>query len=208
MHLHTDHLVFGCENLDPGCDEIEKLLGMRPAFAGKHTGRGTHNALLSLGLGVYLEVIAPDPEQPEPAEPRAFGLDSPREQRLITWAARVDDIETASATARSRGYDPGPVTTGSRALPGCRELKWKLAVKRVLPGNGIVPFLIEWGLAQHPSLIAPGGCTLLDLEAEHPHPDAVQPMLDALGVDLQVSEGGRPALLATIQCPRGTVVLS
>jgi hypothetical protein len=208
VQLHTDHLVFGCRDLEAGCDEIEKLLGVRPAFGGKHTGRGTHNALLSLGLGVYLEVIAPDPEQQEPAEPRAFGLDSLRGPRLVTWAARVESIDAASTAARAMGYDPGPVTSGSRALPGGGELKWKLAVKRVLPGDGIVPFLIEWGLAQHPSLIALGGCALVDLEAEYPHPDTVQPMLDALGVDLQVSEGGRTTLLATIECPRGTVVLS
>jgi hypothetical protein len=70
------------------------------------------------------------------------------------------------------------------------------------------PFLIQWETADHPSRTAPAGCSLLDLEAEHPHPETIQPMLDALGVDLQVSEGGRPALLATIECTRGTVVLS
>ncbi len=208
MSPHIDHLVFGCPGLEQGCDEIERLLGVRPVLGGSHTGRGTHNALLSLGMGTYLEVIAPDPGQPEPPEPRAFGLDSPGEPRLVTWAARVDSIEATCIAARRCGYDPGPIVSASRALPGDGELKWKLALKRTLPGDGIVPFLIEWGMAQHPSITAPAGCALVDLEAEHPHPEAVQPMLDALGVEIQVSEGGRPALLATIECPRGTVVLS
>jgi len=208
MNPHTDHLIFGCADLDVGCDEIERLLGVRPAFGGSHPDIGTHNALLSLGRGVYLEVMAPDPEQPKPAMPRPLRLDSLRQPRLIGWAARADCIEAAVEAARQAGYNPGQALSWERALPDGGKLRWKLAMHREMPGDGVVPFLIEWGMAQHPSLMAPGGCTLLDLEAEHPHPEAVQPMLDALGVDLQVSEGGRPALLATIECPRGTVVLS
>jgi hypothetical protein len=96
----------------------------------------------------------------------------------------------------------------SRTLPDGTTLRWKLTWREHMAGDGLIPFLIQWETADHPSRTAPAGCSLLDLEAEHPHPETIQPMLDALGVDLQVSEGGRPALLATIECTRGTVVLS
>jgi hypothetical protein len=206
--LVVDHLVYAVADLDAGVDEIEQLLGVRAADGGKHTGRGTHNALISLGGGAYLEIIGPDREQPDPPVGRPFGIDSLKSNRLVTWAARTRELDAVMERARVQGYDPGPVMAMSRALPDGRELHWRLAVHYPLPSDGLVPFLIEWGAEDHPASTAPGGCRLVDLEGEHPHPEGVVSQLEALGAELQVSEGGRPALLATIECPKGTVVLS
>jgi hypothetical protein len=208
MSQTIDHLVYAVPDLEDGVNEVERLLGVRAAPGGKHTGRGTHNALLSLGLGVYLEIIGPDPDQPDPDQPRAFGIDTLHEPRLVTWPVRVHDIEVRAEASRNAGYDPGIVLPMSRTQPDRTTLRWKLTWREHMPGDGLIPFLIQWETADHPSRTSPAGCSLLDLEAEHPHLEAIQPMLDALGVDLQVSEGGRPALLATIECARGTVVLS
>ena len=52
------------------------------------------------------------------------------------------------------------------------------------------------------------GARLADLEAEHPRPEVVGVMLQALGVELTVTESARPALIATIEGPNGTVVLT
>jgi hypothetical protein len=48
---------------------------------------------------------------------------------------------------------------------------------------------------------------LIDLRAEHPEPERVRKMLAALGVDLRVSSGPGPALVASIECPRGPIEL-
>ena len=57
-----DHLVYACANLERGMDEIEAQLGTRPVRGGRHPKFGTHNALLGLGDGVYLEIASRDPD--------------------------------------------------------------------------------------------------------------------------------------------------
>ncbi|MEX0684058.1 MAG: VOC family protein [Dehalococcoidia bacterium] len=208
-----DHLVYAVPDLESGIEAIAGQLGVRAAHGGKHEGRGTHNALLSLGGRAYLEIIAPDPEQPEPSGPRPFGLDDLHEPGLVAWAMAVRDIEARVAAARDAGYDTGAVAAMSRRLPDGGELRWRLTFRaepdgRSRPGDGLVPFLIEWESEPHPSATAPGGCGLVDLEAEHPRPAEVEGMLAALGVEMVVGDAARPALIATIEGVRGTVVLS
>ena len=203
-----DHLVYAVADLDAGIAEIERLLGVKAAPGGKHAGRGTHNALLSLGGGSYLEIIAPDPEQSAPAAPRPFGLDRLREARLVAWAVRVPDIGKRIDEARKAGYDPGAALPMSRQHPDGGELRWRLTANAEPAGYGIVPFFIQWEPGKHPSETAPPGAHLLDLQAEHPRPDEVNPLLEAFGAELTVTQSARPALIATIEGRKGTVVLT
>jgi hypothetical protein len=204
----VDHLVYAAPNLESGIEALAAQLGVRASHGGKHTGIGTHNALLSLGGRSYLEIIAPDLEQPPPENPLPFGLGSLHEPGLAAWAMAVADIEARAASARDAGYDPGPVVQMSRALPDGGDLHWRLTLRRDRPGGGLVPFLIQWDSEPHPASTAPGGCTLTHLEAEHPRPDAVSAMLAALDVTLPLADAARPALIATIEGPNGTVVLT
>ncbi|HEY3555130.1 MAG TPA: VOC family protein, partial [Casimicrobiaceae bacterium] len=72
--LTLDHLVVAATSLDAGADWIEARLGVRPVPGGKHATMGTHNALVGLGPGAYLEVIAIDPQASAPARARWFDL--------------------------------------------------------------------------------------------------------------------------------------
>jgi len=203
-----DHLVYAVPDLERAVDEIERLVGVSPASGGTHAGRLTHNALLSLGAASYLEVIARVPGIEAPSGALPFGLETLREPRLVTWAVAVDDIEQRVEAARAAGYDPGEMIAGGRDLPDGSHLGWQLVVRQEPAGDGIVPFLIRWLSEPHPSATAPNGCRFVSLQAEHPEPDTIIPMLQALGVELRVSEGETPRLIATLETPNGTLELS
>ncbi|MGH7541334.1 MAG: VOC family protein, partial [Gemmatimonadota bacterium] len=96
---------------------------------------------------------------------------------------------------------------GSRERPDGTRLSWLLTDPGVVVGDGLVPFLIDWGDSEHPARAAPAGCELSELRAEHPEPERIRPMLAALDVSLPVAAGPRPALVATIRAPRGIVEL-
>ena len=202
-----DHLVYAAPDLEGAVVRLADDLGVRAAPGGKHTGTGTHNALLALGGGAYLEVIAPDPAQPPPEGPRPFGLDVLTRPRLVTWAMKAPDIEKRVERARARGLDLGNVIALSRDLPDGGQLHWRLSLATRLIGEGLVPFLIDWGDSPHPSDSAPQGCTLLALRAEHPRPELIRSLLTALDEGLPVAEGRAPALVATLQTPNGEIEL-
>jgi hypothetical protein len=203
----ADHLVYATPDLQRGIDRVERLVGVRAAPGGQHPGRGTRNALVALGPATYLEIIGPDPEQPTPKEPRPFGIDGLREPRLVAWASKATDLEQIAGNAERHGVKLGPVIAGSRRRADGVLLSWRYTDPRTVVAEGMVPFFIDWGKTPHPAATAAAGASLTALHAEHPDAARVQKMLDDLGVDLAVQPGRGPALVATINGPRGKVTL-
>lgn len=203
-----DHLVYAAPDLEAAVNELAARTGVRSTPGGRHVGLGTHNALLALGPDTYLEIIAPDPTQPPPAMPRPFGLDRLAAPRLLTWALKAPDIDAHVAAARAAAYDPGVVMSMRRTRPDGVRLAWRLTLTPRLAGDGLVPFLIDWGTTPHPAGGAPAGCVLTELRAEHPEPEVIRPLLKAVNADLSLSRGPTPALIATMETPRGRVQLT
>src|SRR5262247_3522127 len=102
-----DHIVYAVPDLAKAVSDLEQRLGVRATPGGKHTGLGTHNALLSLSEDSYLEIIGPDPDQPSPAAPRPFGIDTLTAPQLLTWLAKATNLDAQLKKARSLGYDLG-----------------------------------------------------------------------------------------------------
>jgi hypothetical protein len=206
--VRIDHVVYGVADLDAAASELSERLGVRPAPGGRHVGRGTHNALLGLGDGAYLEVIAADPEQAPAPGPLAFALDRLALPRLVGWACRTADLERTVAAVRASGHDVlGDVRPMSRRRPDGFLLEWRLTHHEPDPARLVFPFLIDWGGSPHPSESAPAGVRLVELRAEHPDPAAAREILATMGASLPVDEGPEPALVATLDTPRGRVVL-
>jgi hypothetical protein len=196
-----DHLIYSVPVLAAGVNQLESLFGLRAQPGGKHQGLGTHNALLGLGQSAYLEVIAPDPDQPAPATPRPFGLDSLDRPRLMGWAIRCDDIDARVAQACPQGYDPRDAIELQRTTAQGSMLRWRLTLNAL--GGGPIPFLIDWGDAVHPSRSATAGLTLLSFHLEHPQPEVLTRALSALAAEVTVVPGLTPNLVARIDGPGG-----
>lgn len=203
----VDHLVYATPDLAAGVAQIERLLGVKAVPGGQHPGAGTRNALIGLGDNIYLEIIGPDPDQPKPNRPRRFGIDDLQKARLVTWAAKGTNLKAMVENAKTHGVDLGQVQAGSRRRPDGVLLSWQLTVSSLLIEGGIVPFFIDWGETQHPSSSLPKGCKLVALRAEHPQPGRVKTELSALRLNVPVSAGSAPVLIATIRTPNGDVEL-
>jgi Glyoxalase-like domain len=205
--LRVDHLVYACAELEQGVAEIEQVLGVRASLGGRHPMWGTHNALVGLGARSYLEIIAPDPDYTPTSGQRPFGLDAVSSSRLVAWAASGRELQTWWNQAVLGGVHLGAIQSGSRRRADGVLLEWTLTDLRCVVGDGVVPFLIDWGTSPHPSLTAPKGALLAGLRAQHPDNERVRNMLSVLALDLNVDAGLRPALIAEIRCPNGVIVL-
>ncbi|GAA2599922.1 VOC family protein [Actinomadura fulvescens] len=200
--LALDHLVYAAPDLKAAVSDIAARTGVTPVEGGPHPGLGTRNQLLGLGGNAYLEIIGPDPDQPDPEGPRPFGIDDLAAPALVAWAAGTTELEASIERARAAGRDPGPVSGMSRLRPDGELLSWRLTP----PRTGVLPFLIDWGETPHPAGALPV-VPLRSFEAVHPDPDAVRGELASLGVELTVRRGPGVALIARLDGPVGTVTL-
>lgn len=202
-----DHLVVATHHLAAGAAWLENHLGVALSPGGAHATMGTHNRLLKLGPALYLELIAIDPLAPAPPRPRWFALDTPQMQarlserpRLIHWVARSTDIAVESATCPKPLGEVTPMRRG--------DFEWLITVPADghLPGDGLVPTLIEWRVARHPAQLLPeAGCALLKLEGFHPDPKPIKTALAALGLEqsLAMYAGADIELQAYLETPGG-----
>jgi hypothetical protein len=205
----VDHLLLGVPDLDEGIAWVERTTGVRAAIGGSHPGRGTRNALMSLGGRHYLEIIAPDPAQTS----YSFQIDLRKlaGPKLVTWAAVTTDIERLAKQAAAAGLQTMGPRDGSRMTPDGRTLKWRtLAIVHPLAADDVdpIPFFIEWAAGTtHPSQDTLRGCTLELLTIEHSAPERVAATLNAFGIDPTVRRNSRARLMATLQTPKGRIEL-
>jgi hypothetical protein len=96
-----DHIVYAVpRRLMQAVAWFAGLTGVQPVPGGSHHGRGTANFLVGLGAGAYLEIIGPDPHQPQPPGGRWFGIDRLTAPRIVTWAIRTADIDGSERQRR------------------------------------------------------------------------------------------------------------
>ncbi len=204
--LSFDHLAIGAEALEEGVQAVEEALGVPLEPGGRHTTMGTHNRLLSLGPGEYLELIAIDPDAAGPGRPRWFALDEfAGPPRPCAWIARTAALMTALARAPAGAGQPHALTRGDYA--------WDMAIPDtgLLPFAGLYPALIAWKGPAHPADALPDrGVRLRRLVLGHPEAGALRAALAPL-IDeprLAVTLSAAPHIAAEFDTPRGARVLA
>lgn len=200
-----DHIVLATPDIAATAEWLADHTGVVASEGGPHVGRGTRNRLCSFG-GTYLEIIGPDPSQPDPSEPRSFGIDDLVGARVVTWCARQHDLAAVVAAGAGVGLGYTPPVAMRREAPGV-TLDWHLSLPMGDTEGGILPFFIDWGTSVHPSTSAAPGLQVATIYGSHPDPERVQQLLGALGETMHVIEGESARLVVELSGPSGQVYL-
>lgn len=214
-----DHLVVAAETLDQGVQWCEATLGVTPRAGGEHPLMGTHNRLLQISAPgyarAYFEIIAIDPQAKAPGRPRWFDLDDPELQlavrqqpRLVHFVARSLDASSALKALHNLGIDRGPLIHAERPTPE-GLLRWQISVRN--DGQrlfyGALPTLIQWESGHPADAMPDSGVALQSLHASHPRLADLQAAHAAIGLEGVTLEQGPPNLVATLNTPKGIVIL-
>src|SRR5215467_11491440 len=165
MIERLDHVVIGVQDLDAAIETYRRL-GFEVAPGGRHTGLGTHNALVRFGLD-YIELLAIyDEAEAVRSGPGQFMAEYLRDRpgALLGFAVASDDLEQEQARGSSPdvGYWPGQPFAMQRVRPDGHVLSWHLLVPGQHTWRRPWPFLIQWdtpdqqrltwdGIGQHPN---------------------------------------------------------
>jgi hypothetical protein len=207
MTAKLDHILWGAPDLEAGERLFTVLSGVKPARGGVHAGFGTRNSLLSLGEGLYFEIIAPDPAQ-DLAGTRGERIAAQPRPGLTAFSVRSDDLPAMRRAAEAAGIPiRGPVSMGRTRADGVR-LDWSILYFGDGAFGDSVPFAIDWGNSPHPSGSTPHGLRLLDFVALHPDRERLEAIYGALGVPVRVERALTAGFLAELDTPRGKLLLA
>ena len=210
MTNKIDHFAIGADSLQQGSAALKMSLGVEIPKGSKHDAMSTHNCVCQAGNESFLEILANDPEAPDPRRARWFTMDDPATQarlaerpRALCWVVGTDDLDSIVASS--------PVNLGEVVFFQRGERTWRLTVPSDghLPEGGLLPAFIEWSPGPHPSTgMQDLGVKLTDVKLTHPDPVWLSETLRTLGVDhlCSVSEGDR-ALAFEVNSPNGKVLL-
>ena len=198
--IQFDHIAIAGETLAVAQAHVEEALGVSLQPGGEHEVFHTHNTLLGLDEGLYLEAIAINPNAPTPDRPRWFDLDRfSGAPRLTNWICRTENMEAALAALPEGSGAPVQLQRG--------DLRWRMAVPSsgVLPFDNCAPAVIQWQTTQHPAtMLAPSGVRLRRLTVQHPNVSILAESLNGLINDDRIAfETGPAALHASFETPHG-----
>jgi len=199
-----DHIVIVVEDLVAAASDYTSL-GFTVVRGGRHESWGTHNALIALADGCYLELIAFErrsigsgrriSKQAYASRLRAAGR-SPVESRVLAWQAAGEGlvdfallpraIEQDIRRAAEQGLKIAGPFPGSRTCPDGQRISWNLGI----PDAYDLPFLCADVTAR--SLRVPSG-------AAQRHANGVTGVRDLViaVADLEGSAARYAALLGT-----------
>ncbi|MGI4981939.1 MAG: VOC family protein [Janthinobacterium lividum] len=218
--IKPDHLIVIARTLAEGIDYVADTLRVAPTRVEGAAGTNSRSARLALWQGLYLEVIAADGAAAPAQTPHWHEFDSAAARLraahgpfLAHWVARVERPRRLARWAAQYPRRIPPVQTihyGARAAsaalePGGGFPAWRGA------GDGLLPTLLQWDDAHHPTASLPGtGIALKALHGLHPAPELIGEHLRWLGLDTLLTVEPtlvEPSLFAEFDTPAGVRTL-
>jgi hypothetical protein len=196
-----DHVILGIDDLDRGVKAFEAATGVKPVYGGKHPG-GTHNALVSLGDGTYLEILAVQQGVTVPAD--YADLKKMKTLTPIGWAVSSNDSAELRNRLSAAGIAVSKPVDGSRTTPTGSTLSWQ---SFALNESSLeVPFFIVWSKqTAHPSTTSPSGCKLQQWNVASPRVKDLEQLRTALDLRVDVAEAKTTSMRLSLTCPKGAV---
>ena len=120
--LNFDHFIIAVRDLDAAMADY-RALGFTVYYGGKHTHKATHNGLIALADGSYLELLAPqDPSEIDNTiDVLAYG------EGFGGYALLTIDIDGDVARLRAAGIDCSDPLPGHRDRYDGVQIQWRSA---------------------------------------------------------------------------------
>jgi hypothetical protein len=202
-----DHVVLAVPDLDDAMDQFEEMTGIRPTPVGPLQGLGAKTAHIGLDENRYIELLAPDLENPGPLgdelallgrgtmTPYHYSIRSSEVSRLIE--GYVYDV---------LGWDPDHIAM-VQALPDNSIRHWDLLTMYGHDVGGAAPCYVRWkDPAQHPTASIALKATLTSCIVRAPEDHDVHKLITGVG-GLTVQYGD-PLLEVTFMSPKGSLTFS
>lgn len=203
-----DHIVYAVPDLDQTLQDFQAKTGIFPVFGGYHKNQGTKNALVNIGNGAYLELIAIDQENTAIGPPRWMGVDLIAEAQVTRWSLKSDQLAQDSKALRAFDDHMGVIEGGQRKTAHGDLLSWMMILPLAEPAVEIAPFVTNWGTNSiHPTQNLPQVFPLLDIQFYHPDPASLSVLWRQLGLSYPIQQGSTPQIKIVLDSPKGRVEL-
>lgn len=123
--LRLDHLILAVNDLETAIQDFTAQ-GFTVAPGGVHASGATHNALILLSDGTYIELMAPTGQIAKP-DTTDYTFLFARGEGWAGMCLSSDDLPADADLIRSRGGNVGDISEGGRVRPDGVEMGWRAA---------------------------------------------------------------------------------
>jgi hypothetical protein len=211
-----DHVVVAIDTLERGLAALEPTMGSAvhqrlrylSSGYGAEPGRGVKSAIFPLDHGAYLELIAPDYEDPSatavgPAYARY------REPTPVGWFIRVSSADSVQSQLTKSQLRPLPTIVGAAVAEPNDTIRWR-SVHFAHLTTTLAPVFVAWPSVAHLGLSLPtSSCTLQAFELRYRKPEVLDSTFRSAGVpvSIKLASGPTTGIYVALRCSGGTLVL-
>jgi hypothetical protein len=136
--VRIDHVIYGVTDLDTAVRRFAAEHGLVSTGGGDHRAFGTRNAIVPVGPGQFIELLAVADQNSQ--HPLALALTAWLREgdRPVAVCLRPDDLDQVAARLAV------PTMPAERHNPDGGVLRWRLAGVEAALGPERLPFFIDW----------------------------------------------------------------